>query len=195
VLERHLTVLFNFASASVPASLAAATTFRTMEYEDGFAEALHQDLGVQVEPSDRVNAIVISRSLLDVPLPQHDPEKLAICLKQCEALQGGGAQHSWTQRVQDAILSDISNAPTIKSVAQALRTSDRTLARRLAEEGASFRSILVRVRLTIAHELLTTTSLSVSKVAWRAGYAEPSSFVRAFTKEYGYTPGKVARQV
>ncbi|MBO9413574.1 MULTISPECIES: AraC family transcriptional regulator [unclassified Ruegeria] len=195
VLERHLTVLFNFASVLLPASLAAATTLRTMEYDEGFATALNRELGLIVESSDRMNAVVIPRSLLDLPLPQHDPEKLAVCLKQCEALQGSGTQDTWTAQVQDAILSDISNAPTIKSVAETLKTSDRTLARRLAEEGSSFRTILVRVRLAIAHELLTTTSLSVSKVAWRAGYAEPSSFVRAFTKEYGYTPGKAGRNI
>lgn len=194
VLERHLTVLFNFASVSLPSSLAASTTFRTMEYDEGFALALQRELGARVEYSERVNAVVIERSLLELPLPQHDPEKLAECLKQCDSLQGGGgARHSWTARVHDAILADISNGPTIKSVALALNTSDRTLARRLAEEGASFRAVLIRVRLAIAHELLTTTSLSVSKVAWRAGYSEPSSFVRAFTKEYGYTPGKVTR--
>lgn len=191
VLERHLTVFFNFASASLPKGFAAPTVFRTTEYEGKFASTIEKALGATVEKSDRVNALVFSRDLLDLPLPKHDPELLAMSLKQCENLQGGGNQYSWSSRVHDAVLSEISNSPSIKAIAQSLNTSDRTLTRRLSEEGTSFRKILVRARLAIAHELLSTTSMSVSKVSWHAGYAEPSSFVRAFTKEYGYTPGKV----
>ena len=81
----------------------------------------------------------------------------------------------------------------MQSVAQNLGTSERTLTRRLSDEGTTFRALLLKARLAVARELLTTTTLSVSNVAWRAGYAEPSSFIRAFKKEYGVAPGQLAR--
>lgn len=193
VLERHLTVLLNFGAVSLPKRIAASSHFVSTEYDPEFANAIEQELGVAVKPSEDLNAVVFSSEILDVPFPQHDPEVLAVCLKQCDNLRSSSKNTSWVARVHDEVLSDIGNGPTIDSVAQSLKTSKRTLARRLSEEGTSFRSILVQVRLAVAHEMLTTTNLSVSKVAWRAGYAEPSSFVRAYTKAYGHSPGKTPR--
>jgi AraC-like DNA-binding protein len=77
------------------------------------------------------------------------------------------------------------------ATASKLGLSERTLRRRLSEEGTSFRNILVEARLAIGHELLSTAKLDVSTVAYRTGYSEPSSFVRAFTQHFGYSPGKI----
>lgn len=193
VLERQLTVLFNFGVASLPGNRPLASVFRTTEFDASFAQILEDMSGIRVEPSNHQNAVLIPSEMLDVPFPKHDPEVLANCLRQCDGLLGKVAPVGWSARVQEVILSDLGNQPTIGSVARALNTSERTLARRLAEEDTNFRAILGRIRLSVAHELLTTTNLSVSKVAWRAGYSEPSSFVRAYVKEHGYTPGKAAR--
>ncbi|MCV6584838.1 MAG: AraC family transcriptional regulator [Marinibacterium sp.] len=191
VLERHLTVLLSFGEAQRPGRQFDQSVFRTAEYDAAFARTIERELGMKVEPSRHLNAVVLPRTALDLPLPRHDPDALAVCLKRCESLQHGDDQYSWTARVQDAILADLGNAPSIKSVARTLGLSERTLARRLSEENTSFRAILSTARLAVAHELLSTTTLTVSTVAWRAGYRETSSFVRAFTKAYGMTPGSL----
>jgi AraC-like DNA-binding protein len=45
--------------------------------------------------------------------------------------------------------------PTLGQVAAALHVTDRTLRRRLAEEGLSFRGLLDEIREQIAEELLS----------------------------------------
>lgn len=66
--------------------------------------------------------------------------------------------------------------------------TERTLRRRLADEGTSFRDLLAEVRQTMAEELLSSTGLSVSEVAARLGYSSPSAFIHAFQKWHGCSP-------
>ena len=71
--------------------------------------------------------------------------------------------------------------------------SQRTLSRRLEDEGSSFRELVDDVREGVAAELLETAKLSVESVAERLGYAEPASFIRAFKRWTGVTPAARAR--
>ena len=193
VLERHMTVLNNFANAQMQGRFTEQATLRTTEADAPFARAVEEKLGFTVQADDAINAVVVPKYILDQELPHHNPELLAVCLKQCARLQGVADDDSWSARVHEAVLPELRNAPSIKSVALELGTSDRTLTRRLTNEGTSFREILLKARLAVAQELLTTTTLSVSNVAWRAGYREPASFVRAFRKQYGHPPGQLRK--
>lgn len=78
--------------------------------------------------------------------------------------------------------------PSLDQVAAALHMSDRTLRRRLAEEGVSFRGLLDEIREQIAEELLVTGGLSVAEVAERLGYVEVSSLSQAFRRWKGVGP-------
>ena len=191
VLERHLTVLDNFAKILMPDLPFRQFEFRTTVTDPEFAQALRRELGLRVSLNESVDAFVLPARVLDRPLPQHDPAVMADCLQQCRNLlnQKDETHADWTSRVRDVTLPEINNNPHIGQIASKLGVSERTLCRRLSEEGTSFREILVQARLAIAHELLKTTKLNVSSVAWRTGYSEPSSFVRAFSKIYGHPPG------
>jgi transcriptional regulator GlxA family with amidase domain len=48
---------------------------------------------------------------------------------------------------------------------------------------------LQQLRVSQARELLELTTLSISEVAWRVGYADPSAFRKRFTRVIGLTPG------
>ncbi|MCG8443625.1 MAG: AraC family transcriptional regulator, partial [Caulobacterales bacterium] len=134
--------------------------------------------------------------VLDLPSPRHDPAALKYFLEQCKNISQntGPTELDWTARVRELVMREIAEQPTIDSVAAQLAVSVRTLRRRLAEEGANFREILSDTRLAIGHELLEEAQLDVSTVAWRVGYSEPSCFVRAFVKKFGYSPGTVKRR-
>ncbi|MDX1285964.1 MAG: AraC family transcriptional regulator, partial [Draconibacterium sp.] len=46
-------------------------------------------------------------------------------------------------------------------------------------------------RLQHGKELLQTTSLTVSEVAYKVGFNSPSYFIKCFHDFYGYSPGQV----
>lgn len=75
--------------------------------------------------------------------------------------------------------------PDIQSVAHHLRLTERTLRRRLSEEGCSYRQILDDSRQTRAKELLLQTSLSVERISELLGYSDASSFRHAFRRWAG----------
>ncbi|WP_170790756.1 AraC family transcriptional regulator [Ruegeria lacuscaerulensis] len=193
VLERHLTVVSNFTSQFLPRFSMSRVVFETTLDNPAVASAIKTELGISVTLSCRRNSIILPQKLLDMPLPQHNPATMENCLRQCRSLLNleNSDIPEMTAQVREATLLEINNDPTIVSIASKLGTSERTLRRRLAKEGTSFRKIQTEAKLAIGHELLSTAGLDVSTVAWRTGYSEPSSFVRAFTKKYGYSPGSL----
>lgn len=130
-----------------------------------------------------------------MPLPESDPVSLKYCLDQCKALleEREGALPQWSQKVREAVIDEIGKEQKIESVAEVLSVTERTLRRRLTDEGTSFRELYTDARMAIAWELLASAGLNVETVAWRVGYSEPASFARAFAKRYGQTPGEVRR--
>ena len=68
--------------------------------------------------------------------------------------------------------------------------SERTLKRYLQEAGTSYRSLLTELRLEVALCYLQTTPLTIDEVAFRMGYASPSTFKNKFKQWSGMTPGR-----
>jgi AraC-like DNA-binding protein len=64
----------------------------------------------------------------------------------------------------------------------------RTLNRRLAAQGTSFRALLQEVRFEIAQQLLRDTRIPVADVAEALGYAAAGAFTRAFQRWSGQSP-------
>ncbi|MBL1234559.1 MAG: AraC family transcriptional regulator ligand-binding domain-containing protein [Rhodobiaceae bacterium] len=79
--------------------------------------------------------------------------------------------------------------PDISEVSTELGFSQRTLRRRLSEEGTNFQNLLDEVRNFLATEYLSGTDLSVEAVAAALGYANHTNFRRAFIKWNQTTPG------
>jgi len=91
------------------------------------------------------------------------------------------------------VVDEIGKEQKIENVAEVLSVTERTLRRRLTDEGTTFRELYTDARMAIAWELLSVSGLNVETVSWRVGYAESASFARAFAKRYGKTPGEVRR--
>jgi AraC-like DNA-binding protein len=58
----------------------------------------------------------------------------------------------------------------------------------LADEGTSHRVLLEEARREVAVRLLGEQRLSIDEVAYHLGYAQPSSFQRAFKRWTGMPP-------
>jgi AraC-like DNA-binding protein len=127
--------------------------------------------------------------VLDLPLPQANEYTTAIAQAQCrELLARRHARAGLAGRVPDQLLAQAADPPDLGQVAAALNLSDRTLRRRLTDEGVSFRGLLDEIREQLAEELLVTGGLSVAEVAGGLAYLEVSGFSQAFRRWKGVGP-------
>jgi AraC-like DNA-binding protein len=78
--------------------------------------------------------------------------------------------------------------PALSDVARHLGMSDRTLQRRLAEQGCSYQRLVDDARRQLARRLLRETHFSLIEVAFMTGYSDQSAFTRAFKRWAGQTP-------
>jgi len=79
--------------------------------------------------------------------------------------------------------------PETEALAQQLCVSASTLRRRLAEEGQTYQALKDSVRKDLAITWLAEPSISFVEIAARLGFADTSSFYKAFRKWSGSNPG------
>ena len=100
-------------------------------------------------------------------------------MKYCEAAladRRGHESHLRT-RVENAIASLLPHGRVlVEDVARSLGMSERTLARKLSDEGLNFTEILQQLRRDLAVRYLGDRKLHVSKIAWLLGFHEVSAF-------------------
>ncbi len=97
-----------------------------------------------------------------------------------------------TRRVREVLAGSAKGeAPSLAQAARRLAMSERSLARRLQEEGTTFRAVLDEVRRDLAVSYLRSQRLSVAEVAFLLGFSEPSAFIRAFKRWTGRSPAQV----
>lgn len=77
---------------------------------------------------------------------------------------------------------------SLPHLAKALHVSARTLRRRLAERGASYRELLDEVRRSLALERVTDADTSFEEIAGALGFSDVSAFYRAFRRWTDSTP-------
>lgn len=82
----------------------------------------------------------------------------------------------------------------LPAVAEKLTMSERTLIRRLTEEGTSFRELSSEVRLELAKAQLEAGELPIKRISLDAGFSNVSSFSRAFRKRTGLSPSEYRSQ-
>lgn len=133
--------------------------------------------------------LVFAKSALDLPSAHANPsiaqltDAFAARLA-AEVATGGTVAH--TRRALAALLD--SGEGDVRRVSRRLGMSSRTLQRRLAEEGESFRSVLDRLRRELAHEHLRERRASIAEAAHITGFSEVSAFARAVRRWFGCTP-------
>jgi AraC-like DNA-binding protein len=86
-----------------------------------------------------------------------------------------------------------SGRPRLESVSKQLRMSPRTLARRLSDEGTSFKAVVESVQRELACRFARDPAIPLGEVAYRVGFADPATFHRAFKRWTGLTPGEFRR--
>jgi len=132
-------------------------------------------------------SFVISKDVLEIPLPIPDDD--------ADGSNSPGDRItpelpedflSSLYRLTESLL--VAGSCRIEWAAAAAGTSVRTLQRRLAESGVTFRRIVGDTRVRTASRWLASTEKPVLEIALDLGYENPSNFTRAFRRRAGMSP-------
>ncbi len=92
-------------------------------------------------------------------------------------------------KTRDYIVSRLMDGEPLKSdIASAMCMSERTLQRRLQEEGTSFQQVVDNARRALAQEYLGRHHLSMTQAACLLCFADRSAFARACKRWFGKSP-------
>lgn len=92
-------------------------------------------------------------------------------------------------RLRDRLQSCRADATSVPPIAQALGVSERTLHRRLASRGLTFRGVVDTFRVEESERLLLAGTKTQAEIAGALGYADESTWARAFRRWRGCSPG------
>ena len=142
------------------------------------------------------NALVLPRPVLELSCAAADPALLGMLDRYAtERLRRTPASATFVDRVRAELSEELHDGdPSAEGLARRLKMSVRTLNRKLAAEETSYRQLLDRLRHRLAVRLLNDRRVSVSEVAFLAGFSELSAFNRAFKRWTGLTPSAFRQQ-
>ena len=162
---------------------------------------LHQEyrsvFGCEVLFDQPYSAIITNQEMLAYRLRQPDP--MLFSTLEAHAAQKlhelGLTGNSLAQKVQLRIRALIDDGmPRKEQVAIDLGMTERTLHRRLQDEGTAWQTLLDQVRDDLACALLRDTDQAQAEIAEKLGYSDTRSFQRAFKRRCGHTPGNWRQQ-
>jgi AraC-like DNA-binding protein len=133
--------------------------------------------------------LLFSSTLLDEPLQMADEVAARRALSECEReLQRLDETSSLLVSVRRQLAGRAVGFPALTELARARHVSARTLKRKLAEHGTSYRELLDELRRARALSLLASADHTVEQVAEQLGYSDPANFNRAFRRWVGLSP-------
>ena len=153
--------------------------------------AAYQRLGrCPVRFGQSQTGLLLTSASLAFPLPQADTSRhdttrasLVSALEDSRRNMGAHVRHLLRPQL-------LTGQASMEDVAARLGLHSRTLRRRLRQEGTSFEAIKDEVRHAAARELLMLGALSIADIAFTLDYASVSSFVHAFRRWSGMSPGR-----
>ncbi|SDE16599.1 AraC-type DNA-binding protein [Paenibacillus sp. UNCCL117] len=156
----------------------------------GDVEALESYFGCRVRTGTERNRLILNREDLDRPFTSYNEELLEILTPSLDrTLEERQSQSTMSAKVQWLLSRCLTlGRIDIQTVASELGMSERTLQRRLTEEGESFKRLLAKTKREMAFAYLANPALEIKEVAFLVGYEDQNSFYRAFRLWTGETP-------
>jgi len=125
---------------------------------------------------------------LQVPLPTANPVVADWCTRLASDLVHT-RRGRVSVRVKKVLLELLPKGdPRRDEVASSLSMSERTLQRRLAEEGTHFQELVDATRRELAQQFLSVGRLTPKEMSFELGFSDPSNFYRACKRWFGQSP-------
>ena len=141
------------------------------------------------------NRMDIDRRVWQTPTTRANPGVLQVLAEHADLLlQKLPRRPDLVERTRRAIGERLrGGASSIESVARELSTSARSLQRHLRELGYSYNALADEVRTATARLYLEQPDIAIAEVAYLLGYADQSTFNRAYKRWTGSTPAQSRR--
>jgi AraC-like DNA-binding protein len=137
------------------------------------------------------SCLVWSLADIEEPLITGDPLLARVNDEQTQAYLDSFLAQTTCREVVGKIVERLPDgAPSQQQIAEELHVSNRTLQRKLKDEGTSFMDLLQDTRLQLARKYLLQPSRSIVETSYLLGFSEPSTFSRAFKRWTGKAPAE-----
>lgn len=158
------------------------------------ADAISQYLGCPMHFGATRNKTVLSNALLETPLPRANrqvvrlyDDLLASLVREKSAIVRACRMYLYEEMDK--------SPPTLARTAQAIGMTERTLRRRIREEGTTFRAVIEGLRKQLCGLYLAENKRSIEEIAQLLGYSETSAFTRAHMRWYKVPPSRARRPI
>lgn len=159
--------------------------FEAPPYANRFPAAMAREFSFGAEK----NLICLKREYADLKLVTANSTDASSMMAECEkALIRSLQTKSLTDQVVDLVRYYLDTNPASHQIAQRLNMTERTLRRKLSEEGTNYRKLLAGIREDVAKYYLSQTKLQIGQIALKLGYGETSNFRSAFKIWTGMPP-------
>jgi AraC-like DNA-binding protein len=146
-------------------------------------------LGTRVRFGQPCSGIEIDASWLDRRVHHANAELHQLLSQQAqEVLARVQIREKFVDLLRDYLERVSPHLPEMAEAARALALSERSLRRRLAEEGWTYAAVLLQMRQLLAQRLLVESTCSIKQVASDVGFASSAAFFRAFKRWTGESP-------
>ena len=189
IVECELSLLYRFCQLITGREIRLSR----VEFEHArpeYAEIVGQVFGAPVRYRRDRNALAFEAGHLDLPVEAADSELLKILLRHCQLILGERPKSDGLVFDVQRLIANMlpSGQPKMDAVARELGMSPRTLTRRLAEEGHTYKGLLDEVRRKLALQYLKDKRISFKQIAYLLGYSEVAAFYHAFRRWAGASP-------
>jgi len=149
---------------------------------------IENSFGCLYRGSSDVNAIAFRTNILNQPIANSSRHLFMLLDGYFDRVKEA-SRKTIVERVEDYVRGSFQSGNcSIERCAQKLGLQPRTLRSHLTQSGMRFSDIVENQRMEMAKEYLERRDLSLDEVAFMLGYAEQSSFGRAFKRSIGVTP-------
>jgi len=154
--------------------------------------AVEDFLGASVDYAAGAYVMEVDEPIPSLPIRHADIDLGNLLHARAEAALAearAAERRPWKERVSEVLAAQARTGELGPAdVASRLAVSERTLQRRLREEGASFAALEDAVRRERAFQFLRDGQLAQFEIAFLLGFNDPSAFTRAFKRWSGETP-------
>ncbi|MCP4233196.1 MAG: AraC family transcriptional regulator, partial [Aestuariibacter sp.] len=139
--------------------------------------------------SQAENALWLDPEVASRPLATANPELVRINDRIVTDYLAQLDRSDVTMRVKSELIGRLSGGRSSEEdIATSLNISQRTLQRKLREQGKTFTGLLETTRRELSLQYVRDPQYSFSEITFLLGFTEPGNFSRAFKRWYGKSP-------